>query len=165
MRLGVAILVSGALSCAEPTARPPADDPGARLDVFVPPANLTLVKSEHSGLNDSTRLVVRDRATWETLWASIHASVTPAPPVLAPDFGEELAVVVALGERPSGGHEIRVDSVTRHERGLVVYVTKTEPGSGCFTTGVIVHPVHAVRVPRVVGAVRFRETMEATACR
>jgi hypothetical protein len=139
-------------------------DPGDRVDVFVPAPATTLVRATYSGLTQATRLVVRDRDTWLQTWQRIHANQSPIPLVVQPDFGEEVAIVVALGSRPAGGYDIVVDSVTRHERGAVVWVRTVTPDASCFVTGALVQPVHAVRAPRFDGAIRYHLSEDVLAC-
>lgn len=160
------LLLLAVLACGAPSAAvAPTDDPGVRLDVYAGAAHATLLASDYSGLKDSLRLVVRDARTWTRVWNAVHAGVTPAPRVVAPDFGEEIAVVAALGQRRTGGYGIRVDSVARHAAGAVVYVTTTAPGRNCLTTQALTSPVHAVRVPRIEGRVAWRQRAVVENCR
>jgi hypothetical protein len=161
MPLATAIVMA---ACAGPSSQPPADDPGARIDVHLATPAVTLVRSQHSGVTDSVRLVVRDQATWEQTWARIHANMSPVPTIVSPDFNTEVVVVAALGERNSGGYEITVDSVTRHANGAVVHLTRYAPGSRCLTTGALTQPVHAVRMPRAGGPMLFRERQQVRDC-
>jgi hypothetical protein len=101
--------------------------------------------------------VIRDAAEWPEVWSRIHGEQVPPPPIVQPDFDTEMAVVAAMGEKASGGFDIVVDSVTRHERGAIVYITEHSPGSGCMTTGALTQPVHAVRAPRTDGTIWWRE--------
>ena len=130
---------------------------GPRLSVFVPTQDATLAKQTVSGITARERLVIRDPTEWPTMWSRIHAAQSPPPAVVQPDFNAEMAVVAALGEKPSGGFDIVIDSVTRHERGSIVYVTERSPGSGCMTTAVVTQPVHAVRAPKTDGTIWWRE--------
>lgn len=152
------------IACSSGATPTSGEDPGARLDVYAGPSQVTLVESAYSGFREATRLVVRDLATWERVWPVLNGRVEPMPPVIAPDFGEEIAVVAALGVRRSGGFAVHVDSVARHELGAVIYVTTITPGPTCITTGVMTSPVHAVRVPRIEGRVAWRVRSVVVAC-
>jgi hypothetical protein len=66
-----------------------------------------------------------------------------------------MVVLLALGERSSGGHAIRFDGIDTSAGGATVRYTATRPGRECMTTQEITAPVEVVRVPRVEGAVRF----------
>jgi hypothetical protein len=162
--LGRPAIVLALAACAGPSSQPPADDPGARIEVHVASPAVTLVQSQHSGVTDSLRLVVRDQATWEQTWARIHSYLVPAPSIVSPDFSTEVVVMASLGERNSGGYEIQIDSVTRHANGAVVHLTRYAPGPRCFNTAALTQPVHAVRMPRTNGPVLFRERLQVRDC-
>lgn len=61
--------------------------------------------------------------------------------------------MASLGERSTGGFDIRIDSVVTHEDGIAVYVTTWAPGPACVTPQSLTQPIHAVRVSRPHGAV------------
>jgi hypothetical protein len=164
MKRALAVIVA-ALACA--CSRDDDASPlgvGARVSVFVPTQDVTLAKQLSSGMTSSERLVVRADVDWLPVWARIHGTQQPAPNVVRPDFGSEMALVAALGEKPSGGFDIVIDSVTRHERGAIVYVTETSPGPNCMTTGALTQPVHAVRAPRTDGLIQWHERSITNSC-
>jgi hypothetical protein len=125
--------------------------------VFVPAQDATLAKQFHSGMTAQERVVISKASEWTATWSRIHDPQQPPPVVVQPDFATEMAVVAAMGEKASGGFDISIDSVTRHERGSIVYVTEKTPGPACMTTGALTQPVHAVRAPRTDGDIWWRE--------
>jgi hypothetical protein len=81
------------------------------------------------------------------------------------DFAREMVVLVAMGERPSGGHSLRVDGVSDAPNGgLVVHVTRTSPGPQCMSITMMTAPLDVVRVPRATGAVRLQTRDVAQPC-
>jgi hypothetical protein len=118
-----------------------------------------------SGITDSTRVVVRDARAWEAAWRAVWSNHTPVPALPAIDFEREMVVVAALGSRRSGGYGILVDGATRTADGAEVSILKQVPGAGCGNTAAITTPVDIARLPRVQGAVRFRERTEVRECR
>ena len=159
--VGLGLLLVG---CVKKEATGSDAEVGARRSVFVPGQDVTLAKQVYSGYTTRTRTVIRSAAEWTSVWAQIHGAEQPPPGVVQPDFTSEMAVVAAMGEKASGGFDIAIDSVTVHERGVIVYVTETSPGSNCMTTGALTHPVHAVRAPRTIGTTLWREKSVTQAC-
>jgi len=98
-----------------------------------------------------TRRVIRDSEAFATFWNSLHANQTPTPSVPEVDFAEKMVLAVVLGQRPSGGYQAEITSVTRNMNPTVVraFVTETVPGSTCVTTNVITVPYHLVAVDAV----------------
>jgi hypothetical protein len=95
-----------------------------------------------SGIKGTRRLVIRDPATWSRFWAELGAGVRPQV-----DFGRDLVIAVASGERSSGGHDIAVQRVAREGGQLRIEVLETTPGPGCMSTSALTQPVDVVVVP------------------
>jgi hypothetical protein len=94
-----------------------------------------------SGISGARRLVILDPATWSHFWSELGAGVRPQV-----DFGNDLVIAVASGERTSGGHDIEVRRVTRTGNELRIEVLETYPSEGCVTTQATTQPVDVVMV-------------------
>lgn len=124
----------------------------------------TLFTESYSGVTDARRLVVRDAADWRALWDEVVGARTPRPDPPAVDFGREMVIVAAMGQRGTGGFSISIDEVREENGDLVVVVRETTPGSGCFLTQALTAPVTAVRIRYREGPVRFIEEKETQDC-
>jgi len=123
-----------------------------------------LVSASHSGLREARRFVVSDEPGWASLWSAIHSDVTPEPARPGVNLAEQIVIVAALGERPTGGFAIHIDSVRSGSGGREVFVTTSTPGPTCMTTQALTQPVHAVSAPVVAGPTRFVETETRGKC-
>jgi hypothetical protein len=94
-----------------------------------------------SGVTGPRRLVIMDPATWAHFWSELGAGVRPQV-----DFGNDLVIAVASGERSTGGHDIEVRRVTRVGNELQIEVLETDPSEGCITTQAKTQPVDVVMV-------------------
>ena len=159
--LTVVVLVA---ACGEDKTSPFDTDVGSRLSVFVPTEDVTLARQSYSGMNARERLTVQSANEWLNLWSRIHGTQSPIPPIVEPDFNTEVALVAAMGEKPSGGFTITIDSVTRHERGSIVYVTEKSPSESCITPAVLTQAVHAIRAPKIDGTTWWRERSVTETC-
>lgn len=121
----------------------------------------------YSGITLVTRTVVTDAATFDALWRQAFAdpSGNSVPPPRV-DWAHEKVVFVALGERPSGGHAIRVTGVQRVGDEMLIDVESTSPGN-CPSAAVMTQPVDVVRIPRADAKVliRFVERERISDCR
>jgi hypothetical protein len=117
-----------------------------------------------SGISDSLRVVIRDAASWRKIWERIHSPFSPTPPLPEIDFSLQLVLVVALGERPTGGYGIIVDRAYQRDDRVEVIVRKQTPGKACGTTQAITQPVDIVRIPRTKRVLVFRETEVVHQC-
>ena len=95
-----------------------------------------------SGIKGSRRLVIRDSDTWSRFWSELGAGVQPQV-----DFGRDLVIAIASGERSSGGHDIAVQRVTRTGGELRIEVLETSPGPNCMATAALTQPVDVIVVP------------------
>jgi hypothetical protein len=118
----------------------------------------------YSGLDHPERTVVRDEIAWREVWAAIWRGHSPEPPLPQVDFAQEMLVVVALGERLTGGFGIFADSAFTDNEQFVIQVRTIAPGPRCFTTQALTQPVDVARVPRTELAIRFREQPEVHDC-
>jgi hypothetical protein len=132
-----------------PEAPPPSAAPAPAGDSIasVNPAPGTVVQMRRigrwasSGITGPRRLVILDPATWSHFWSELGAGVKPEV-----DFGNDLVVAVAAGERSTGGHDIEVRKVTRAGNELRIEVLETIPSEGCVTTQAKTQPVDVVMV-------------------
>jgi hypothetical protein len=131
-----------------PPMSPAPEAPVADVDTTANPAPGTVVEIRRigrwvsSGITGARRLVIRDPATWARFWSELGAGVRPEV-----NFGTDLVIAVASGERSSGGHDIEVRQVTRAGGELRIDVLETYPSSGCVTTTAKTQPVDVVMVP------------------
>jgi protease stability complex PrcB-like protein len=102
-----------------------------------------------SGIATSLRAVIRTEAEWRELWSRLNSNVDPTPEPPRVDFAYDVVIAVALGQRPSGGHAIRVDEIRATDTLLTVSLTEVSPGTNCVVSHVMTQPVDVVRAPAV----------------
>ena len=120
--------------------------------------------TSYSGIDDSLRIVVRDEASWRGVWQKIHRRMVPVPPIPPVDFKREMVIVAAMGQRPSGGFAIRVDSAMDLGDSLEIVVRTEIPGRGCLRSAAITQPLDLVRLPARPLPVRFRDHSVVEQC-
>ncbi len=156
LSFAAAWLVVGTADCASrPTSGaqgggPPAPPPtsSAQPAVRPLPESAHLLTTDNAQAGEPGVRVLRDRAAWEATWRELHAGLDAgvAPAV---DFARDMVVLVAAGQRSSGGHSVRVDGTSAGADGaLVLHVTSTVPGPDCMSTMALTSPADVVRVPR-----------------
>lgn len=160
-RILLLLLGIGLAGCRD-VSNPPAVPFGARVAV-APSADVA--HSYFSGVGDAARLVIADSATWAAIWAQVFAGVRPQPELPPVDFRTDRVLLAALGERRSGGYDIRIDSTVQFAFGTIAYITSVIPGHNCGTLAVITQPVDLVRLsPPLVTPIAFNETAVIDEC-
>lgn len=125
---------------------------------------VVLFESSNSGYETPDRLVVRDARRWQETWQQLHGPLGAERPAPAIDFTREVVVVIALGQRGSGGHAARVEGVVEMDGEVIVRVREWAPGAGCMSTQQMTSPALAVRVPAGPRGVRVEATAEEQKC-
>jgi len=116
--------------------------------------------STSSGLRDYTRVVVRDAASFAGLWERTW----PDQPMPDVDFATHTVLVVATGERRTGGYLIRVSEVASTGVGLQATVVTTSPGRHCVVSQAMTQPADFVSVAVAGQGVRFVESQKVERC-
>lgn len=110
----------------------------------------TIEKGQHSGIGGQEPQVfkVDTQAAWEEFWSRHQAVITPAPPLPAVDFSQEMVIAAVDGQEPSGGYRLEITGMEEIEDGLLVRVRKEKPGQRCIVAAAITQPFHIVRTPK-----------------
>lgn len=120
----------------------------------------TLSKGLLSGFAEPRRQVIRREVEYLEVWAE-HASglnrVALPPPV---DFSREMVVLVAMGERPTGGYMTEVVDLEVRGRSLRVLVGEREPRPGTMQIQQVTRPYTFIALPAVSARVQFRTVRE-----
>ncbi|MGI8546923.1 MAG: protease complex subunit PrcB family protein [Gemmatimonadaceae bacterium] len=122
-----------------------------------------IMSAPTSGFTESENLVLKTDAGLASAWKTVHAGI-PGNPAPAIDMAHNMVVLIALGQRSTGGYTVRFDSLTTEAAGAVVRYTVTSPGPGCMNTQMITSPIDVVSVPRIDGTVRFEKTDAVNRC-
>ena len=114
---------------------------------------------------EPAREVVRDAAAWEALWSQVTQLQFPPPERPAIDFQRRMAIVVAMGRRPTAGYRVAIEGIYEKAGRLYVDVLSVSPAAGCLVAQVLTAPMVTVVVDRVDGPVEFLERTATEACR
>lgn len=121
----------------------------------------TLSRGLTSGLEKPLRKVIRDEAEFLKFWAAHAADVNR--PALPPkvDFGNEMVIAIAMGNRPTGGYLTEVVDIQLRGRTLKVLVAERSPEPGVIQIQRATQPFQFVALPIVTGRIEFRSVREA----
>lgn len=115
-----------------------------------------LARGQYGGPATRVESVMTSRRELEAVW--------PSAPSFELDFGQEMMVLVALGERRTGGYSLEIKTVRSSEDRLVVEYIERHPDPRCPTPQVLTTPYHAVAVPRSEARPRFERTVDRIGC-
>lgn len=125
---------------------PPMPDP--LLEKF-PPFSV-IDQGTHSGMTLSKQLVITHAADWQELWR-IHSN-KPQPQI---DFTTDMVIAVFLGERPTGGYQVAVQSLEKTGKHLLVKLHIDALAHGAITTMALTQPYVIIKTARSPLPVNF----------
>ncbi|BDG03794.1 protease complex subunit PrcB family protein [Anaeromyxobacter oryzae] len=100
-----------------------------------------------AGKGPSATLVTSPEAWREVFPSPLLDGEAPAPPV---DFGKDAVIVVAMGERPTGGWAVELarNEAAVKDGVVLVQVSFRGPAKDALVTQALTRPCLAVKVPR-----------------
>lgn len=107
------------------------------------PAEFPQWHGQYEGDGEFSTQVIQTQVGWSGFWARMNR---PAPQVL--EEAREMAIYVAVGERPTGGFVPKVISATEQDGKLVIVYADGAPSPESFVTQVITHPWVIAIVPK-----------------
>ena len=120
--------------------------------------------SEYNAIQKAEELVIRDDLEFSAFWRRLWGNSDRAPKVPYVDFKKEAVIVIAMGQRSSGGHGIRGILIQRTEGTLSVVYIAFSPGPGCVTTQAGTSPVVLLRFELPAPKPRFVAQHSLTYC-
>ena len=145
-----------------PNLTPTLQDPAGKTPTVVTPAvpakvlanavgqTLPQWRGQYGGGPEFSTEVKTTEARWSQLWRRLDKEV---PQSLDP--AREMAVFIAIGQRPTGGYKVQVLSATEKGNKLVVKYTDGKPSSDTYTTQAITNPWVIAVIPKTSLAVTF----------
>ncbi len=134
-------------ACSDSPTAPPLD-PG-------PVPFTTVLSTQFSGLGSSRQQVIRSGAAWSQVWEEIYPAPDDRPPLPTVDFGADMLLLAAAGEKPDGCYGVEISAAEGVAGRLEVSVVETSEVIGCFCFQAIVYPVHVVQLRRTSASVVF----------
>ena len=159
LRLLVPVLLASLIGCNSTSIDSPRFDiPAGAIDLAWGSTGAAhIAKGYSSGLRSAERTLIEDEAAWEAAWARVYANVLPQPSLPVIDFNRYSVILVALGERNTGGYAIEVTRLASTSDYLYAGITSTSPGSRCSTSQALTQPFDIVRIPRAHPPLVFAE--------
>ena len=116
------------------------------------------------GISERARLVIRNREEFDELWKGIFSLVSDKPALPEIDFAREMIIVAAMGQQPSSGFHIFIDSACEVDNQLEISI-RSMNFSKCGQFPSQTAPVDIVRLPKTDLPVTFRDTEITPDCK
>lgn len=118
----------------------------------------------NGGFTTKTNQVITDEDELKKAWKIAfknYMKVGDAPEV---DFNKNVVLLVAMGEKNSGGYSIKVEKVVSSNLSTIVSVVETVPGKNCNVTSALTYPYQFVQIEKPKTEITFTNIEDAIDC-
>jgi len=84
---------------------------------------------QNSGLTIKEDYIIKNNQEWEAVWQKIVANQLEPSAAPAVDFNQETVIVIALGEKKTGGYSVKINNITETENQINIAYSINAPGS------------------------------------
>lgn len=152
LRIGIGAFVAGAAFVA-----------GIAVGQWTPGQQGITFRSYKSGQNSQienpTTDVINSQGELQKLWPMLTGEQASQAPKDV-KWNDERLILVALGQRNTGGYKVFVKAIERKNSNLVVQYVEKMPPAGQPVLTVITSPWELVRAPRVSGNISFEKRVD-----
>lgn len=145
----ILISILGLLSCKPSES---STSSVAEKTVFTP---IEIQSGDNGGYKTKTNLIISTQKEFLQIWEQAFANYMNKETAPEVDFEKNVIILVALGQKTSGGHTIKVNSVIESKDNTIVNILNTSPGKGCMTTEAITYPYQIVQIEKPKNTVQF----------
>ena len=118
------------------------------------------LKSGHnSGFSQAVTKVIKSQEEFNEVWTVLFANYMKKDETPEVDFENNVLVLVAAGEKNSGGYNIKVSKAVSMANKTHVTIIASGPGKNCVTTEAITYPYQLVQFEKTGQEFVF-DTME-----
>lgn len=119
----------------------------------------------NSGFIEKQQLVIKNKTDFKTYWKEAYSNYLKVPELPEIDFSKKMLILVALGERTSGGFDVKIASIFEGQKNsLLINVKETAPGDNCVTTEALTYPYQLIETDYFAGKIIFNEEKEVINC-
>lgn len=116
----------------------------------------TVAQDAFSAIHTRRNVVIRDAVSWARLWAEHTAERTPAPPLPAVDFSQQMLVGIFAGDL-RGCHEYEIRRVNVVRGRIVVEYEDRDITPTTICLFAITNPMQVVAIPKLDAEVVFNQ--------
>lgn len=133
-------------------------------------SEISIENISHEAMGYGTRAVekphfsvIRNEEEYKSTWEFLHyqGEERVRPEV---DFSKEMLLLAMMGEQPSSGYIITIESVKEKKGVLVAKVRLKEPGPMCMNLTVMTNPHHFIKIPASDLEVKFEPYTDVVDC-
>jgi len=103
-------------------------------------------KGYRSGIRIPLQIVARSQSEWDAVWRQHVSGDSSSRPPPAIDFENEIVVALFLGDKPSGGYDVRISRADQSHDTLTIHYQERNLSPGGMVAQASTQPFHIVRI-------------------
>ncbi len=117
----------------------------------------TIMKDSFAWQMTGGNYVITNQSDWKSLWDELWLVKGPyrEPPEV--DFDSKIVIATFMGNRGTGGYSIKIERIIETVSQIVVYISKSSPGAGAYTTQTATGPFHIVKINKTTKDIILRD--------
>jgi len=116
-----------------------------------------IATSAYSGVIKSGNHVITSDAGLNALWNEIYSNTVPIPALPEINYQQSRLIILALGQKMTGGFAIQIEAVKKIESHFVVFYSIRRPSKSGMVTQAITSPFVAAIIPAGTEKVLFKQ--------
>jgi len=120
---------------------------------------------ENSDFLNSENLIITSQKEMDLTWMRMFGKYPKKPPIPMIDFETKQLLLVAMGEKPNGGYSIKVNSIIKTKKGILVTIEDTKPGKTCNNTSALIYPFQLIEMPKTEQDLTFVRVSKINTCK
>lgn len=123
-----------------------------------------MAEGDNSGFIEKSNQVILSLDQLDKTWEKAFTNYTRKKPIPIVDFEKQMSLLVAMGEKSSGGFFIKIDSIIEDQNSITVNIIEEHPGKDCQTASVIVYPYQIISIEKSSKEVVFKSVKNIKNC-
>jgi len=121
-------------------------------------------RGENSTFFKAKNLIITTQKDMDLIWMKMFGKYPKKPPIPMIDFETKQLLLVTMGEQPSGGYTIKVSSVLKNVKSILVTIEDAKPGKNCNTTLALIYPFQLIEMPKTEKKITFTRISKINEC-
>lgn len=119
---------------------------------------------ENSNYKKAQNTIISTQQEMDLAWGEMFAAYDRKPPMPMMDFEKNQFLLVTMGEQPNGGYSIKVNSIVKSPKGMVVTIEDAKPGKTCNNTSALVYPFQLIEMPKTAEKLSYLRVSKVNEC-
>ena len=130
------------------------------------PIEFTEIKSgQNSDYKKAQNLIITTQEEMDSAWMKMFGKYPRKPPIPMVDFETKQLLLVTMGEQANGGYTIKVSTIEKSIKGILVTIEDAKPGKDCDNTSAITYTFQLIEMPKTEKEITFARVSKINTCK